>query len=55
MKTSKIHEVLGEICQDAKVVELIKRVIEWERHMITSRTPQFREELDFIIEEVVRK
>ena len=55
MKTSKIDEVLGEVCNDPKVVQLIRRVIDWERQVITSKMPQFKDELDVIIEEVIRK
>jgi len=55
MKTSKIDEVLSEVCSDPKVIQLIRRVIEWERQVITSKTVQFKDELDVIIEEVIRK
>jgi|CXWL01.1.fsa_nt_gi hypothetical protein len=55
MKTSKIDEVLSEVCNDQKVIQLIRRVIDWERQVITSRNPAFKDELDVIIEEVLRK
>ena len=55
MKTTKIEEVLNAVCKDPKTLELVRRVIEWERSVITSKTPQFKEGVDAIIEEVVRK
>lgn len=55
MKTSKIDEVLREVCQDQKVIDLIRKVIDWERQVITSPMPQYKDELDVIIEEVIRK
>lgn len=55
MKTEKIEEVLNDICKDPQVVKLITRVISWEIQVITSRNPLFKDELDVIIEEVLRK
>ena len=55
MKTSKIDEVLADVCKDPKVIQLIRKVIEWERQVITSKMPQFKDEVDVIIEEVIRK
>ena len=55
MKTAKIEEVLNSLCQEPKVIDLIRRVIDFERQVITSKMPQFKDEIDVIIEEVLRK
>lgn len=55
MKIAKIDEVLKSVCSDDKVRQVILRVMEYERSVITLTMPHFKDELDAIIEEVLRQ